>query len=466
MAYATVNPASNTQIKVFESVSNDELDSAIERANTAYLGWRERPVEERAAAVARAGELMLERKDEFARTITLEMGKRFVEAQGEVDLSAAILKYYGQNGPGFLHGERIEERTGEAEIIYQPIGVLLGVEPWNFPLYQVVRFAAPNLVLGNTVLLKHANICPQNALLLSELFSDAGVPDGAYTNLFIEASQVAHAIEHPLVRGASLTGSEQAGASVGEIAGRNLKKVVLELGGNDPFIVLDAENLERTVRLATQGRLANTGQSCVAAKRFIVLEDVYDSFVAGLSQAFAGVTPGDPMDPATTLGPLSSERAAKDLMGQVKDAVDKGATVVVGGQRVDRAGAYVQATILADVTPQMRAYHEELFGPVAVVYKVKDEDAAVALANDSPYGLGGSVFCADEARAHRLAERIESGMVWINAPTGSSPELPFGGVKRSGFGRELSSHAIKEFANMKLIRTLPTGKGAPAKAAG
>jgi len=466
VAYATVNPASNTQIKVFESLTNDELDRAIERANAAYLSWRDQPLEDRAAAVTRAGELMLERKDEFARTITLEMGKRFVEAQGEVDLSAAILKYYGQNGASFLRGERIEEKTGEAEIVYQPIGVLLGVEPWNFPLYQVVRFAAPNLVLGNTVLLKHANICPQNALLLAELFADAGVPDGAYTNLFIEASQVGHAIEHPLVRGASLTGSEQAGACVGEIAGRNLKKVVLELGGNDPFIVLDGENLERTVRLATQGRLANTGQSCVAAKRFIVLEDVYDKFVAGLGQAFAGVTPGDPMDPQTTLGPLSSERAAKDLMGQVKDAVDKGATVVVGGARVDRAGAYVQATILADVTPAMRAYHEELFGPVAVVYKVKDEDAAVALANDSPYGLGGSVFCADEARARRLAERIESGMVWINAPTGSSPELPFGGIKRSGFGRELSSHAIKEFANMKLIRSLPAGKPAPAKTAG
>lgn len=466
MAYATIDPATNAEVRTFPSLSDEEADRAVERAHATFLQWRELSVSERASKVKRAGELMLERKDEFARIVTLEMGKRFVEAQAEVDLSAAILRYYGDNAASFLRQENIDVKNGDAEVLYQPLGVILGVEPWNFPLYQVVRLAAPNLALGNTILIKHASNCPQNALLLAQLFVDAGVPEGAYTNVFIDSKQIRRVIENPLVRGASLTGSEQAGASVGEIAGRNLKKVVLELGGSDPFIVLDAGNIERTIRNAAMGRLANTGQSCIAAKRFIVVDDVYDAFLDGLRAAFAKLKPGDPMDPQTTLGPLSSERAAVELVGQVEEAVGKGASVVVGGGRVNRPGAFVEATILTDVTPEMNVYREELFGPVAVVYKVADDDAAVALANDSPYGLGGAVFCSDAARARKVAERIESGMVWINSPTGSSPELPFGGVKRSGFGRELSSHAITEFANMKLIRTLPAGKGPAAKVVG
>jgi succinate-semialdehyde dehydrogenase/glutarate-semialdehyde dehydrogenase len=367
------------------------------------------------------------------------------------DLSARILRYYGDHGPGFAAPRPIDSDAGDAVVLSKPLGVVLGIEPWNYPLYQVVRLAGPNLVLGNAILLKHAGNCPQNALALEELFRDAGAPEGVYANLFIETSDVERVIESPFVQGVALTGSEGAGAAVAEIAGRHLKKTVLELGGSDPFVVLDGERLERTVEAAVRGRLENMGQSCVASKRFIVLPEVHDAFVAGMRDRFAALTPGDPADPATTLGPLSSERAAESLMAQVRDAVDRGATVVIGGGRPDRPGAFVEPTILTGVTPDMRAYHEELFGPVAVVHQAADDDAAVALANDSPYGLGGAVFSGDLERARRVAGGLDCGMVWINSPTGSRPELPFGGVKRSGYGRELSDLGMRELANHKLV---------------
>ena len=336
-------------------------------------------------------------------------------------------------------------------LLTEPLGPLLTVQPWNYPLYQVARIAAPNLVLGNTILLKHASSCPQSALALEQVFRDAGVPAGVFTNLFIETGDIAAVIESPRVHGVSLTGSEGAGAPVAEQAGRNLKKSVLELGGSDPFIVLDAEHLERTVDAAVKGRLGNMGQSCVASKRFIVLHEHYDAFVSGMRDRFAALTPGDPADPATTLAPLSSERAAQALIHQVEDAAAHGATVVIGGGRPDLPGAFVEPTILTGVSPAMRAYHEELFGPVAVVHSVAGEDEAVALANDTPFGLGASVFAADLDRAHRVAARLDAGMVWINRPAASRPELPFGGIKRSGYGRELGAAGIEEFANRKLI---------------
>ena len=333
------------------------------------------------------------------------------------------------------------------------------MEPWNFPLYQVARLAAPNLVLGNTILVKHAESCPQAALALEQLFRDAGAPQGVYTNLFVEIPEIERIIENPLVQGASLTGSERAGASVGEIAGRNLKKSVLELGGSDAFIVLDDGDLDRTVDAAVVGRMSNTGQSCVASKRFIVLDEVYDAFLAAFRSRFAALRAGDPADPDTTLGPISSERAAVGLVEQIDDAVNKGVEVVIGGSRIDRPGAFVQATILTGVTPDMRAYHEELFGPVAVVYRVPDDDAAVALANATAFGLGGSIYSRDVERAGRVAERMESGMVWINQPTSTAPQLPFGGIKRSGYGRELSQLGMHEFANHKLVRTVAVERG-------
>jgi succinate-semialdehyde dehydrogenase/glutarate-semialdehyde dehydrogenase len=456
--YATVNPYTGQTEQEFPFLTPSEIDGVIERAHAAFGEWRRRPVEERAAVVGRAADLMLERSNEFAALITKEMGKRIQEAAGEVKLAASILRYYADKGPGFLEPRPIDVMQGEAVVVNEPVGVLLAIEPWNYPLYQVVRVAGPNLVLGNTILLKHAELNPQCALALEQLFRDAGAPEGVYTNVFLAIPDVEQVIAHRYVQGVTLTGSEKAGASVAEIAGRHLKKSVLELGGSDPFIVLDAEDLGRTVKAATMGRMANTGQACIAAKRIIVKDDIYDDFVAGLQQAFSSFSPGDPADPQTTLGPVSSERAAQDLHAQIQDAIDKGATVLAGGGRPDLPGAFVEPTLLADVTPEMRAYKEELFGPAAVVYRVADEDEAVALANDSDYGLSAVVYSGDLDRARSVAERLESGMVWINQPSGSSPELPFGGVKRSGYGRELSELGMFEFANRRLVRVLPAKK--------
>jgi succinate-semialdehyde dehydrogenase/glutarate-semialdehyde dehydrogenase len=466
--YATVNPYTGKTEKEFPFLETDAIDGVVEQAHAAFGDWRRRSVEERAAVVGRAAELMRERQDEFAALITREMGKRIQEAAGEVQLAASILEYYATNGPRFLEPKPIDVMGGgEAEVVNEPIGVLLAIEPWNYPLYQVVRVAGPNLTLGNTVLLKHAENNPQCALALEQLFRDAGAPEGVYTNLFLRIADVEQVIADRRVQGVTLTGSERAGASVAQLAGKHLKKSVLELGGSDPFIVLDAPDLGRTVKAATMARMANTGQACIAAKRIIVLDEVYDDVVAGLQQAFGSFTPGDPADPATTLGPLSTERAAQDLAAQIQDAVDKGATVLAGGSRPEHDGAFVEATLLADVTPEMRAYHEELFGPAAVVYRVKDADEAVALANDSDFGLSAAVYSGDTERARAVADRLESGMVWINQPSGSSAELPFGGVKRSGYGRELSELGMFEFANRRLVRTMPPKKqAAPAQHVG
>jgi succinate-semialdehyde dehydrogenase/glutarate-semialdehyde dehydrogenase len=452
--YVTINPYTNEAVRGFDSLDSDEVDGAVEAAHEAFASWRRRPIEERARIVHRAGELMLERAGELAAVMTLEVGKLIGDSTLEVGLAASILQYYGEQGPRFARERSLEVEGGSAVVVDEPLGVLLGVMPWNFPLYQVARFAGPNLVLGNTILLKHAGSCPQSALALEQLFLDAGAPAGVYTNIFASRPEIERIIANPFVQGVSLTGSEVAGASVGQNAGRNLKKSVLELGGSDPFIVLDRGRLESTIDAAVFSRMFNTGQACEAAKRFIVIDELFDEFVAGIRTRLAALQPGDPADPATTLGPVSSERAAVGLVEQVEDAIDKGATVVIGGGRVDRPGAFVQPTILTGVTPGMRAYHEELFGPVAVVYRVPDEDAAIKLANDSPFGLGGAVFCSDPQRARRVADRLECGMVWINSPVSSQADLPFGGVKRSGFGRELSDLGMREFVNHKLIRTV------------
>ncbi|TFV52358.1 NAD-dependent succinate-semialdehyde dehydrogenase [Blastococcus sp. TF02A-35] len=458
--YATVNPFTGETEKEFDFTPTEAIDGIIGRAHAAYQEWRGRSVEDRAAVVRRAAELMDERIHDLAALTTKEMGKRTEEAVGELFLCSMILKYYADNGPGFLQPTPIQPLFGggEAVVETQPVGALLAIEPWNYPYYQVVRVAGPNLVLGNTVILKHAEIVPQCAEAIEQLFTDAGAPEGVFTNTFLKIEDVEQVIADPRIAGVTLTGSERAGSAVGALAGKHLKKSVLELGGSDPFIVLDTENLAATVKAATTGRMQNSGQACIAAKRMIVTEDVYDTFVAGMQQAFATFAPGDPTDPSTSLAPLSSEQAAADLHAQIQDAIDKGATVLAGGSRPDLPGAFVEATLLADVTPDMRAYHEELFGPAAVIYKVKDEDEAVALANDTVYGLGATVMSSDLDRARAVAERIEAGMVWINQPTGSSPELPFGGIKRSGYGRELSEMAMFEFANRRLLRTVPAKK--------
>ncbi|MGK5113112.1 MULTISPECIES: NAD-dependent succinate-semialdehyde dehydrogenase [unclassified Geodermatophilus] len=463
--YATVDPTTGRTEKEFPFLDSGEVEGVVDRAHAAFLEWRRRSVDDRAAVVGRIGELVTERRDDLAALITKEMGKPVREAAGEAMLVAGIFDYYAKNGPRFLEPRPIDVMDGEAVVVNEPTGVLLAIEPWNFPLYQVARVAAPNLVLGNAILLKHAENNPQTALALEQLFHDAGVPEGVYTNLFLRISDVEKVIAHPHVHGVTLTGSDRAGSAVASLAGRYLKKSVLELGGSDPFIVLDAPELQKTVKAAAMSRTMNAGQACIAAKRFIVMDDVYDEFVAGLAEVFQGLQPGDPSDPSTRLGPLSSERAAADLTAQVQDAVDKGATVLAGGGRPDREGAFVDATLLADVTPEMRAYREELFGPVGVVHRVSSEEEAVRLANDTPYGLSATVFSGDVERARKVADQVESGMVWINSPSGTSPELPFGGVKQSGYGRELSELGMFEFANRRLVRTAGAKKARPADAA-
>jgi succinate-semialdehyde dehydrogenase / glutarate-semialdehyde dehydrogenase len=453
---ATGNPDSNEVVREFPLMSAEALDKAVETAHDAFGSWSGTPLEERAEMVSRAAQLLRDRSDEVARTITLEMGKLIRHSRAELDLGVRILEYYGEQGPALLTDEPLEIDGGEAVIVNEPLGALLGIEPWNFPVYQVVRFASPNLVLGNTILLKHAPNTPQSGIAMEQLFADAGAPLGVYTNLIVTPEEADRVIDGPLIQAVALTGSDRAGSIVGEISGRNVKKSVLELGGSDPFIVLDGDNLDRTVEAAMIGRMHNMGQVCTSAKRMIVQADVFDDFVAALTERLGALEPGDPAEETTELAPLSSEKAVALLEGQVQDALEKGATAVVGGGRIDRPGAFFEPTLLTGVTPQMRAYHEELFGPVAVVYSVSDDAEAVTLANDSPYGLGGAVFGSDIERARAVADRVESGMVWINHPTASEPNLPFGGIKRSGYGRELSHIGAKELANRKLVVTMPT----------
>lgn len=452
--YKTLNPATGQEVRRFDDASDADIDSALDRSHAQYLQWRRRPLEERAAIVARAAELYRERAEELARTITIEMGKPLAQARGEIAVSADILDYYAQNAAELLREQTLPVRSGSATVRTEPIGVLLGIMPWNYPHYQVARFAGPNLVLGNTVLVKHAANCPQSALAIESVFADAGLPDGAYLNVFATHAQVSRIIAEPRVRGVSLTGSERAGAIVAEQAGRHLKKVVLELGGNDPFIVLGDRDLDATIRAAVGGRFSNAGQACTSPKRFIVVDDVYDRFVDGLERGIAKIVPGDPIDPDTRFGPVATHAAREELLDQIGDAVQHGARLRHGGARVEGSGAYLEPTLLTDLTPQMRAWSEELFGPVAMAHRVRDADEAIALANDSPYGLGAAIFGADAELARYAAERLDVGMVFIGGNSDSEPELPFGGVKRSGFGRELGPHGMDEFANKKLIRVV------------
>ena len=457
MAISSVNPYNNQVLKTFEEFSNEHVDELVARANTAYRSWRKTSFRERSEYLSRVAKGMQDRMQELAGLATLEMGKRIRESVGELKLSASIVEYYAANGEKFLQPQKIEARYGEAEIHYEPLGPLLGIMPWNFPYYQVVRFAAPNLMAGNVVLVKHSSNVPQTAIAIEELFRAAGEMEGLYTNLLITGPRVGRIIEDPRIAGVSLTGSTEAGKAIAAKAGENLKKVVLELGGSDPFIVLDDANIEKAVAQAVWSRMLNDGQQCTAAKRFIVSEKVADQFLAGFAAALKKFQPGDPMAQDTTLPPLSSEGQAKTLEGQINLAVSHGAKVYLGGKRIDRPGAFLEPTILMDVEPGSPAYREEFFGPVALFFRAKDDADAVRLANDTPFGLGGAVFTENPERGRRVAAEVESGMVWVNHPTLSSPELPFGGVKNSGFGRELSSLGITEFVNKKLIRLTSVG---------
>lgn len=453
MAYQSTNPYNGKVLQTFEPMDAAQLEAALDRASECFKNdWQGKSYADRAIVLARAATLMREQAQPLAELITLEMGKLIAQSLGEVALSANILDYYAQHAERFLAPETLDTARGEALVESSPIGVLFGVEPWNYPYYQLARFAAPNLMAGNVVMVKHASSVPQCALAFERLLQEAGAPAGAYTNLFISKEQVTQVIDDPRIRGVALTGSEAAGAVVAARAGQNLKKSTMELGGSDAFIVLEDADLDRAVKSAVSGRMGNSGQACIASKRFIVVEALADSFLEKFQAAMLNFTPGDPLDKQTTLAPLSSVEALENLVGQVQRAVAGGARVVMGGARIDHAGAFMQPTILTDISESNPAYKEEFFGPVALFFRVADEAAAVVLANDSPFGLGGSVFTQDIERGKRVARKIDTGMVFINAPSSSSPELPFGGVKSSGYGRELSAAGIQEFVNKKLIR--------------
>jgi succinate-semialdehyde dehydrogenase/glutarate-semialdehyde dehydrogenase len=408
-------------------------------------------VAERAALIARVGELHVERQDALAAIIAREMGKPIGDALGEINFSAAIYQFYADNAVEFLADEPITLMGGEGSAIVRKssLGVLLGIMPWNFPYYQVARFAGPNLIIGNPVLLKHAPQCPESAAAIEQIYLDAGFPAGAYINIYASNDQVADIIANPIVQGVSLTGSERAGAAVAEIAGRHLKKVVLELGGSDPFILLSTDDLDATVEKAAFARVDNCGQACNAAKRFIVMDTLYDEFVEKFTAAVLATKVGAPTDPDTTIGPLSSLAAAQRLAAQVDAAVAGGATLVSAGER---SGAYFPPGVLTNVNRDNPSYNEELFGPVAIIHKVSSESEAIDLANDTPFGLGSYLFTTDADQAARVADAIQAGMVYVNIVGADSPELPFGGIKRSGSGRELGRWGADEFVNKKLIR--------------
>jgi succinate-semialdehyde dehydrogenase/glutarate-semialdehyde dehydrogenase len=450
--YAVVDPATGEKVKEYPTSSDDDLRAAIGRADEVHRRWSaSSTVAERADLVRRVGELHVERRQELAEIIVREMGKPIEQALGEVDFVGDIYGFYADNAEQLMADEPIKLLAGDGSAVVRrsSFGVLLGIMPWNFPYYQVARFAGPNLVIGNTIILKHAPQCPESAEAIQKLFAEAGFPEGAYENVYATNEQIEWVISDPRVRGVSVTGSERAGAAVAEIAGRNLKKVVLEMGGSDPFIVLGTDDLDKTVEDAASARLDNTGQSCNAAKRFIVVDDLYEPFLEKFTAALAAVKPGDPTSSDSEIGPLSSTAAADRLEDQVKRAIDQGAKVVVGG---GREGNFFEPTVLTDIGPNNDAYREELFGPVAQVYRVSSEEEAVKLANDTPFGLGSYVMSTDPEQAERVANQIDAGMVYVNIVGADGAELPFGGTKRSGFGRELGTYGADEFVNKKLIR--------------
>jgi acyl-CoA reductase-like NAD-dependent aldehyde dehydrogenase len=452
MSIQTTNPATNKVLKSFDEMTDEQVEAAIEKSNTLSQTWKKTSYDDRAKVLHKVAELMRQRKDKFAELITLEMGKLLAQAEWEVNLSADILDYYADNGEAFLADKNLNPESGEAFVRSSPVGVLFGVMPWNFPFYQIVRFAAPNIMAGNTILLKHASMVPQCGIAMEELFKEAQAPEGLYTNLLISGRRSTALVSDERIKGVSLTGSEAAGSSMAEAAGKYLKKSVLELGGSDAFIILEDADIDTAVEMAVAGRFNNNGQSCIASKRFIAVAAIADEFLEKFADKVAALKVGDPMDPNTQVGPLSSEEALINILDQVERFEKAGAKILVGGKRASDTGAFMQPTLLTNLKRGVPTFKEELFGPVASFYKVENEQEAIDLANDSPFGLGGSIFTKDIKRAMQVADQIDSGMIFINEPTTTQPDLPFGGTKGSGYGRELSELGIHEFVNKKLIR--------------
>ncbi len=452
MSYQSINPFDNKTIKSFKELTDQQLEEKLALAVSCFATWKTKSYDERAKVIHQAARLLHEQADHFAHIMTLEMGKRISEAKGEVEFSSKILDYYAKNAERFLADVKLNPEHGIGHMESSPIGVVFCVEPWNFPYYQLARIAGPHLMAGNTVLVKHAGNVPQCAIAFEKLLLDAGAPAGLYTNLMISHTQSGALIDDRRVKGVALTGSTAAGRVIAAAAGKALKPSSMELGGSDAFIVLDDADMERTIKWALWGRMYNCGQTCCAAKRFIVVEAVADTFLAAFTSAMAALKAGDPMDETTTMGPLSSEAALLQLLAQVDVAVKHGARIALGGQREDRPGAFMQPTILTHVEPANPAFSDEFIGPVAMFFRVKDEAAAIALANDSDFGLGGSVFTKDLARGKRVASAVETGMMFINNISWSDADLPFGGIKDTGYGRELGDMGIQEFVNKKLVR--------------
>jgi succinate-semialdehyde dehydrogenase/glutarate-semialdehyde dehydrogenase len=457
MAIQTINPTTNKVVKSFDEMSEAAVENAVAMAAISYDEWKKTDYQTRAKLLYNVAGLLRAKKKELAEIITLEMGKLLIHAEGEIKLSAEIFDYYAKNAETLLADKILNPVHGQALIRHSSIGVLLGVQPWNFPFYQVARFAAPNIMIGNTILIKHASNVPQCAIAIEQIFLEAGAPLGIYTNLLLAQQRTTALVADKRIKGVSLTGSEGAGASIAAEAGKHTKKSVLELGGSDAFIILEDADMDKAVEWAVVGRINNNGQCCVASKRFIAVESIADEFLEKFKVKMEELVVGDPMEESTNLGPLCTEEAAINIADQVKRAVEGGAKILLGGKRVDREGAYMQATILTDILPENPVYYEEFFGPVALFFKVKNEEEAIALANDSPFGLGGSVFTQDIERGKRIANQIDTGMVFINHPTWTQADLPFGGTKGSGYGREMAELGLEEFVNKKLIRISELG---------
>ncbi|WP_293694719.1 aldehyde dehydrogenase family protein [uncultured Agrococcus sp.] len=450
--YRVVNPYTGETVKEYPTATDEQIRESVARADAAYEPWASRPLSERVEILQKAAKAFIDRKQELAEIIQIEMGKPLEQGLFEAEFSGEIIGYYADNAEQFLADEVLENRAGvDARVRKEAQGVILGIMPWNFPYYQVARFAMPNLVLGNTVVLKHAPQCPWSASMIAEILEEAGLPQGAYENVFATNEQIADiVIPSPAVRGVSLTGSERAGAAVAEVAGRNLKKVVLELGGSDPFLVLGASDLDAVVEAAIEGRMENSGQACNASKRFIVVDEQYDEFVEKVSAALSEMKVGEPEDGEALVGPLSSQAAADNLRTQVGAAVADGAQVLAGDV-ADSGDTRVAPALLGGITETMAAYGQELFGPIGQVYRAKDVDDAVRIANATPYGLGSRIWADDLDVARSVAARLDVGMVSINGANGEDYDMPFGGVKRSGFGRELGPRGMEEFMNRKLV---------------
>ena len=451
MPIATVNPTTGETLRTFEPFSSAELETKIQRAFDAFHTHRRTTFADRSSRMRRAAGILESEKDRFARLMTTEMGKSLKAAGDEALKCAWACRYYAENAEHALADEVVVTNAGKSFIRYQPMGVVLAVMPWNFPFWQVFRFAAPGLMAGNTGLLKHASNVPQCALAIEEIFCRAGFSNGEFQSLLIGSADVARVIDDPRIAAATLTGSEPAGSQVASECGKQIKKTVLELGGSDPFIVMPSANLDEAARTAAKARTINNGQSCIAAKRFIVHQSIYDEFERRFVEAMRSLKVGDPMEPSTDIGPLATEQIVSEIDQQVKEAVAAGARVLTGGRRIQRAGNFYEATVLADVPKRCPIYYQEIFGPVAMLFRVRDAAEAIELANDSPFGLASSVWTEDERERARFIDEIEAGQVFVNGMVASDPRLPFGGIKRSGYGRELATHGIREFVNIKTV---------------